>query len=94
MYEITRSVILYVHFGTYRSNNRQWHSDRTRRFATKKEASSCLYYSKTCIEVKCTHESTVVPAHTTNACRGGLEVHIEVSGQFHAPAVLFHGKET
>ena len=60
----------------------------------KKEASSCLYYSKTCIEVKCTHESTVVPAHTTNACRGGLEVHIEVSGQFHAPAVLFHGKET
>ena len=31
--------------------------------------------------------------HTPRMHARGLEVHVEVSGQFHAPAVLFHGTE-
>ena len=77
-HELARNVKLEVHFGTYGSNSRQWHSDRTRRFARyviadKKEASSYLYsYRKTCIgEVNSKHERYSCPCPHHECMQGG-----------------------
>jgi hypothetical protein len=62
--------------------------------ADNNEASSDLHsHSKTCIEKWTAHtKGTLVPAHTMNACRRTRGT-LEVSGQFHAPAVVFPGTE-